>query len=193
MPKEVEIKFRVQDKAALERKLRRLGFRQITPETFECNVIYDLPGGDLRRRGELLRLRRYGDWWTLTHKARALGGGRHKVREEREVSVADGVTLAEILQALGFTPAFRYEKFRSEWSDGQGQVVVDRTPIGTYAELEGPSAWIDHRAQAIGIDGRDYITATYSQLFERWKRDNRSPARDMTFSLATASKRRTRR
>ena len=51
MPKEVEIKFPLTGKPALERKLRRLGFRRITPETYEANTLYDLPGNVLRRRG----------------------------------------------------------------------------------------------------------------------------------------------
>ena len=111
MPKEVEIKFPLTDKPALERKLRRLGFRRITPETYEANTLYDLPGNVLRRRGELLRLRRYGTSWILTTRPRLALGGRHKSRLEREVRVADGEALAGILQALRFVPVFRYEKF----------------------------------------------------------------------------------
>ena len=53
-----------------------------------------------------------------------------------------------ILRALGFAPTFRYEKFRAEWSDGKGHVVVDETPIGNFGEIEGPSRWIDRTAQA---------------------------------------------
>ena len=68
-PKEVEIKFVLDDLRAIERKLRALGFRRQTPRTHEINTLYDLPGGVLRQRGELLRLRKYGDQWTLTHKA----------------------------------------------------------------------------------------------------------------------------
>jgi len=42
-----------------------------------------------------------------------------------------------ILRALGYAPSFRYEKFRAEWTDGKGQVVVDETPIGDFCEIEG--------------------------------------------------------
>ncbi len=181
MPQEVEIKFPLTDKPALERKLRRLGFRRLTPETYEANILYDLPGNALRRRGQLLRLRHYGDSWTLTHKARAARGARHKSRMEREVRVADGAALAGILEALGFAPVFRYEKFRSEWGDEQGHVVLDRTPIGNYGEIEGPARWIDSLAGKLDIKSSCYITLSYSELFEQWKRRNRSPAKEMTF------------
>ena len=44
MPKEIEIKFRVDDVRALARRLRSAGFRQVTRRTHESNTLYDLPG-----------------------------------------------------------------------------------------------------------------------------------------------------
>ena len=85
-PKEVEIKFLVSDLKALEPKLEELGFHCETPSTHEVNTLYDLPGQKLRRKGELLRLRKYGDKWRLTHKAKGTPG-RHKSRGELETSV----------------------------------------------------------------------------------------------------------
>ena len=80
---EVEIKFRVDDVRALNRRLRKSGFRLITRRTREMNTLYDLPGQLLRQRGELLRLRKYGSDWLLTHKAKGKAG-RHKTRVENE-------------------------------------------------------------------------------------------------------------
>ena len=71
MSKEIEIKFRVADLRALARKLRAAGFRVTTRRTHEMNTLYDLPGGVLRARKELLRLRKYGSQWTLTHKSKS--------------------------------------------------------------------------------------------------------------------------
>ena len=50
--KEVEIKFRVADIAALEEKLRAAGFKLKTARTHEFNILYDLADGGLRKRGE---------------------------------------------------------------------------------------------------------------------------------------------
>ncbi len=180
-PNEVEIKFVLHDLRAIERKLRALRFRRLTPRTHEMNTLYDLPGAVLRRRGELLRLRQYGEKWKLTHKGRGRAG-RHKSRVENETSVAEGHHMQAILQALGFAPSFRYEKFRSEWSDGAGHVVLDETPIGNFGEIEGPPRWIDRTARALGIAPEQYITDSYAQLFFNWKRRSRSPAREMTFT-----------
>ena len=180
-PQEIEIKFIVPDLKALENRLRKLGFRCQTPSTHEVNTLYDLPGQKLRRKGELLRVRKYGDTWKLTHKAKGKLG-RHKSRGELETAVADGKAMDALLRALGFSPCFVYEKFRSEWSDDEGHVVLDHTPIGDIAEIEGKSRWIDRTARALGIASEDYITKSYAELFFDWKRKTKCKAANMTFS-----------
>lgn len=181
MAREVEIKFLVADAKALARRLRASGFRLATRRTHEMNVLYDLPGHPLRQRGEILRLRKYGDRWTLTHKSKGTAR-RHKARQELETAVADGASLDRILRALGFSPSFRYEKFRSEWADGQGHVVIDETPIGTVAEIEGRPRWIDRTARLLGIPQTSYITLSYGAMFDEWKSRTGSPAQEMTFA-----------
>jgi adenylate cyclase, class 2 len=184
MPKEIEIKFRIDDLPAITRALKRAGFRQITRSTQEMNSLYDLPGQKLRKRGELLRLREYGEKWVLTHKAKGKAG-RHKVRVELETHVENGQQTDAILRALRFAPTFRYEKYRAEWSDGTGHVVLDETPIGNFGEIEGPSRWIDRTARALGIASSAYVTQTYTELFLEWKRRTRSKATEMTFGAVS--------
>jgi adenylate cyclase, class 2 len=180
MPNEVEIKFRIENLASLTRALKRAGFKQITRSTHEMNSLYDLPGQKLRKRGELLRLRKYGEKWVLTHKSKGIAG-RHKVRLELETLVENGPQMDALLRALGFAPIFRYEKYRAEWSDNKGHVVLDETPIGNFGEIEGPPRWIDCTARALGIPASDYMTQTYALMFFDWKRRTRSKATEMTF------------
>jgi len=180
MPKEIEIKFRIENLTALTRALKQAGFKRLTRSTHEMNSLYDLPGQRLRKRGDLLRLRKYGETWALTHKARGKSG-RHKVRVELETRVERGEQMDAILRALGFASTFRYEKYRAEWSDGTGHVVLDETPIGNFGEIEGPSRWIDRTARALGINPAHYITQTYAELFFAWKRATGSTATEMTF------------
>ncbi len=178
--REVEIKFRVSDLRALARKLRGAGFRLVTRRTREMNTLYDLPGQVLRARKELLRLRQYGSQWTLTHKSGSQKA-RHSSRIELETSVGDGRKMELILRALGYAPSFHYEKFRAEWSDGKGQVVVDETPIGKFCEIEGSPRWIDLTAKKLGMNRADYITKNYATLFAEWKERANSGATEMTF------------
>jgi adenylate cyclase class 2 len=181
MPQEIEIKFRIEGLSALTRALKRAGFKRLTRSTHEMNSLYDLPGQKLRKRGEMLRLRKYGENWVLTHKAKSKDG-RHKMRVEMETRVENGGQMDAILRALGFEPTFRYEKYRAEWSDGTGHVVLDETPIGNFGEIEGPPRWIDRTARALGIARDDYITQTYAPMFFEWKRRTHSKATEMTFN-----------
>ena len=177
---EVEIKFEVHDVEALLRAVQAAGLHQKTPSTFESNTLYDNASGDLRRAGEVLRIRVYGDRSTLTHKSRG-NAGRHKSRAEHETGVKSAEEMQAVLAALGFHPAFRYEKYRAEWGDGEGEVVLDRTPIGDFGEIEGPPEWIDRTAERLQLSEKDYLTASYVELFHRWKERTGSPANNMTF------------
>jgi adenylate cyclase, class 2 len=184
MQREIEIKFHVENLLTLSRKLREAGFRLETPRTHEMNTLYDLPGGVLRGRKELLRLREYGSSWKLTHKSGSKVG-RHSSRIELETGVSDGKKMDAILGALGYLWSFRYEKFRAEWTDGKGQVVVDHTPIGDFCEIEGRPRWIDATAKKLGVGRADYITKNYATLFAEWKQQTKSKAEEMTFRAVT--------
>lgn len=181
---ETEIKVRLADRAEFTMRLSGLGFHLLTAETMERNVLFDKPGGELRQRGELLRIRQYGDRWILTHKApvESSANSAHKVRTETETEVEDGRPLAAIFERLGFAPMFVYEKLRTEWADNEGHVVVDVTPIGDFAELEGSSEWIDRIAASLGISPANYVKTSYGQLFHEWKRATGHPATNMTFA-----------
>lgn len=117
---------------------------------------------------------------------------RYKVRIETETEVEDGAAMAEIFTRLGYGPVFRYEKFRTEWShpvqvnEGTGLVtghlVIDETPIGNYAELEGPVDWIDAMLAQLGVDHGRCLTDSYGRLFLAWKERTGSPAENLTFA-----------
>jgi adenylate cyclase class 2 len=190
MPVETEIKFRVNDLPGLAQRLEAGGFRLQTPRSFESNVLYDTPDRQMRGRTEILRIRNYAGRWTITHKRlpdSGPGEDTHKHRIETETEVADGNVLAEVFLCLGLVASFRYEKWRTEWTDGEGHCVVDETPIGNYAELEGSAAWIDRTASRIGVAASQYITLSYGRLFDLWRAQNHADAADLTFAAVSAA------
>jgi adenylate cyclase class 2 len=95
--------------------------------------------------------------------------------------VEKGEALAQVFEVIGFTPSFRYEKYRSEWTDSNGHVVIDETPIGNFGEIEGQPEWIDATAQRLNIPVKSYLKESYAELFSAWKRKTKSKAREMTF------------
>jgi adenylate cyclase class 2 len=191
MAVETEIKFRVDDLAGLSARLTAAGFQVQTPRSFESNVLYDTAGRELRAKTEILRIRQYAGRTLLTHKRLPdVGPGEdtHKHRIETETEVADGAALAQVFSSLGLTPAFCYEKWRTEWREGEGHCVVDETPIGSFAELEGPAAWIDHAAAKLAVDPTQYITLSYGRLFDLWREEHSSTAQDLTFEAVGKSR-----
>jgi adenylate cyclase, class 2 len=181
---ETEVKIRVPDREALERKLPTLGFTRVTARTLERNILYDTPDRRLRNSRQILRIRQYGSKWVVTHKSVPSGQteeGPHKNRVETETLVEDGPVLGKVFEALGFSPVFVYEKWRTEWADQQGHCVLDETPLGVYAELEGPSHWIDVTAQELGVRESEFITLSYGRIFECWREESGYQANNFTF------------
>jgi adenylate cyclase class 2 len=189
---EVEVKFRVADPAALTQRLQSAGFHEETPRTFERNILYDTPDRRLRPQQTILRVRQYGDRWIVTYKCLPPNhdpDARHKQREEIETQVQDGEAIGHIFSRLGFQPAFTYEKWRTEFADSTGHCVLDETPIGIYAELEGPPAWIDATGHKLGIDPSQFMTLSYGRLFDQWRQETGSSAQNLTFDEIPASAR----
>ena len=211
MAREIEIKLRVEDVPAFRRALKGLGVRGVSTKArrvHEWNELFDTPGNELKRRGELLRLRtetpadgpgRPGSRAqrtivTFKHPVRgkgplgARGSARYKVREEIEAEVGDARALAEILVGMGMRVWFRYEKYRTTFRPTKSQhwagnlcIELDETPMGLFVELEGPRRAIDLAAKALGYRQRDYVTANYFVLYRDYCRQERKKLGDMLF------------
>jgi adenylate cyclase, class 2 len=195
--KETEVKLRVSDRRALLRRLSQLR-AIYQGRVHEMNTLYDTPAGALVRAGKLLRIRverpadrpayrtpnspkpsrapggslpallTYKGPSQPEHSSKARRGPRYKIREEREVHVADESVLPIIFDAIGFRPSFRYEKYRSTYRLPHlpGVVIeLDETPIGDFLELEGHRSAIDRAAALLGYRPSDYVTKSYGQLF----------------------------
>ena len=180
---ETEIKLRVEDLDHARQQLLDHGFKILHPRVFERNLIFDTPDRSLRNSRRLLRLREAGGAVTLTFKG-ASEAGKHKSREEREVHPDNFDNMQTILERLGYQITFRYDKYRTEFHrpDSHGIATIDETPAGTFMELEGPALWIDRTARELGFSRNDYITMSYSRLWERWREEHAMPPGNMVFS-----------
>jgi len=212
MAHETEIKLRVADPKKLRARLKALGARRVghgDGRVHESNVLYDTAEEDLRRRGQLLRIRtetragadsrRKNKRVLVTFKKPIEGddtwreeeGGpqrRHKVREEIEVEVSDGANQARMFEGLGMCGGFRYEKFRTTYQLPKSQkwanqllIEMDETPIGVFMELEGPAKAIDRAAKLLGYGERDYIVTNYLSLYLAECRRKREKPGHMVF------------
>ena len=197
--REIEIKLRVEDVPGLVRKLVRLGARN-EGRVLEQNTLYDTAGSDFRRTGRLLRVRietpagsravRAGKRAGLvTFKAPVPGrpSARYKEKLEWEAPLKKPKVWERWLRTLGFKPGFGYEKYRSSFWLPAVHACLDETPIGAFLELEGSPAAIDRAARRLGYAPRDYIRATYWELYAAdCARRGRTP-RNLIFSRVKIS------
>ena len=106
---------------------------------------------------------RVNDWVALASSISALIPARAPVVKERietETTVEDGEAVAAIFKVLGYTSAFVYEKWRSEWADSEGHCVLDETPIGQYAELGARRMYL----QTLDLDDLDHLELVASEV-----------------------------
>jgi adenylate cyclase class 2 len=187
---ETEIKLPVKNLRAAKRRLKDLGFVEVTPRRFESNHLFDFEDEHLRQARCLLRLRFVGRQGVLTYKGTPLSARRYKIRREIETGLEDGHALREILESLELRETFYYEKYRTTFAPrGKSRVseatvaVLDETPIGNFLELEGPERWIDETARQLGYKPEDYITRSYVTLYRRWCEQRGIKPKAMFFSV----------
>ena len=179
---EVEVKFFLDDFAAIRRRLAHVGALLAAPRVFERNVRFDTADESLLARQELLRLRQ--DTRTrLTFKGPLAEAEKSeaKVREEIELEVGDFDRMSAILQRLDLHPVQVYEKYRETYQWHDVEIVLDEMPIGRFVELEGAEADLKTAAAALGLDWSRRLLTNYLELMELCRRAFDLPFRDLTF------------
>jgi adenylate cyclase class 2 len=183
-PREIETKFRVADRRALEARLKALGAAGAPPEV-EANVLFDDAARSLRERGCALRVRTVGGHGILTFKGPAEVVAGVKSRVERESAVDDPESVVALLEALGYQPWFRYEKRRATFlfpDPSRPVVVVDETPLGLFAEIEGAESAVRALAAELGVAEADLIAESYIALWLAAREKDPSLPEDMVFA-----------
>jgi adenylate cyclase class 2 len=181
MAQEIEVKFPLRDRDGLIRKLKDAGAQQLYPETFEDNIVLDRRG-ELRTKGALLRVRKFGKYSLATYKGPMSIEDGIKSREEVQTGVESFELAIQLLDSLGFKPVFRYQKFREVWRVKNVEVVIDRTPIGEYFEIEGPIDLIRQVATDFGMNMDQAIRQSYSDLYRQYRRTRPDLGEHMVFS-----------
>jgi adenylate cyclase class 2 len=178
---EIEVKFALRDRNELIHKLSDAGGQRLYPETFEDNIVLDRRG-ELRTKGALLRVRKFGKYSIATYKGPMSIEGGIKSREEVQTGVESFELAIQIFDVLGFKPVFRYQKFREVWRVKNVEVVLDRTPIGEYFEIEGAVDTIRELAAELGMSMDQAIRATYADLYRLARRTRADLPENMVFS-----------
>jgi adenylate cyclase class 2 len=143
MPIEVEQKFRLLERSAIDARLASLNPSPPTA-TVQVDCYFAHPNRDFARTDEALRLRREGELNYITYKGPKLDQAT-KTRREIEVALPAGQPTAdetaELLQALGFSRVAEVTKHRVEskvhWQGWEvGVSLDDVVGLGNFVELE---------------------------------------------------------
>ncbi len=180
MAQEIEVKFPLRDRAELTRKLHDIGAQRLYAETFEDNIVLDRRG-ELRTKGALLRVRRFGKYSIATYKGPMSIEGGIKSREEVQTGVESFELAIQLFDSLGFKPVFRYQKYREVWRVRDVEVVIDRTPIGEYFEIEGNIDTIRAISSELAMNMDQAIRQTYADLYRQARRTRADLPEHMVF------------
>lgn len=177
---EREVKLRFADPEEARVAILAAGATPLHGRRLQEDCLLDTADGALRRRRCALRVRMEGCKSRITFKG-PVEPSIMKLREELETVVGDGEVLLRILEEVGYTVWFRYQKYREEFSREEVIVAVDETPLGTFVEIEGTEHGITAMAEALGRTAADYVVDSYRTLFIRHCQEHGLTVADMVF------------
>lgn len=178
---ELEIKYYLNDRAALQKRLQAAGAELVQPRTHEVNLRFDTPDYNLLHTRQVLRLRKDQDVH-LTYKDQGRIEGGVRLRKEIEFTVSDFEIARQFFEALGYVVILMYEKFRATYQMGEVLITLDEMPYGDFAEIEGPQPQSIQRAsQTLGLNWERRILDSYTALFELLKARRNLDFRDLSF------------
>jgi adenylate cyclase class 2 len=180
VPIEHEVKLVFVDLAAARAAVARAGGRLAVARRLLDDTLFDRSDGALRRSRTALRIRRDGSRGALTWKG-PVRPGPVKSREEIETGVDDAAALQVVIEALGFHPVFRSQKFREEYHLDAVNITVDDTPMGVFVEIEGPPDQIPSVTARLGLTTADFVLESYATLWRRWCESHGQRMGDMLF------------
>ncbi|WP_243546555.1 class IV adenylate cyclase [Pseudodesulfovibrio tunisiensis] len=184
MSLECEVKFPEVDPSELAARLVRAGAESLG-RYLERNLVFDDASRSLREASILLRLRSRQGESVLTVKRPPDNPvpSSLKVFEELETHVADFQIMRAILEALGYSVAFGYDKVRARFRFMDCVVCVDELPFGCFAEIEGSEETVWPCARVLGLERATASTETYHALNRAHReRNGLKPDENFTFS-----------
>ncbi len=178
--KELEVKFYLSDRVAMQHMLDSLGER-IAPRVHEVNLRFDTPDRTLTSTGRVLRIRQ-DSRARVTYKGEGRSDSGANLRQELEFSVSDFDTAKALFEALGYQVYTMYEKYRTTYKLDNTEADLDELPTGDFLEIEGPdSDSILRAAVKLGLNWQARVLDSYTVLFDRLKKALGLEFRDLSF------------
>lgn len=169
MPLETELKYLGANLDDVRARLQSLG-ADFQTKRFESNTVFDDADRTLKARGILVRLRDDGrKLLTLKRPPEEPVPQGVKAWDEDETELDNPGAVEVLLETLGLSPAFRYEKVREEWKFKGCHICLDVLPFGEFVEIEGPPEAIAEAANSLGLGAGEASQANYHQLNREYR------------------------
>jgi len=171
--REVELKAVVDDLALRRKRLEDAG----AALSFEGKISdrrYDLVSGELSRRDEVLRVRRYengdGSRVFLDWKGPTEIRDVYKVREEITTPLEDLESFARILERLGFQIVGEIDRFIAQYQVRGATVRFETYPrMDVLVEVEGSPETIEAAIEVLGMPRGVYSSDRLAAFVERFE------------------------
>ncbi|HEX2602999.1 MAG TPA: class IV adenylate cyclase [Gemmatimonadaceae bacterium] len=171
--REVELKAVVDDLALRRKRLEDAG----AALSFEGKISdrrYDLMSGELSRRDEVLRVRRYenreGSRVFLDWKGPTEIRDVYKVREEITTPLEDLESFARILERLGFQIVGEIDRFIAQYQVRGATVRFETYPrMDVLVEVEGTPETIEAAIEVLGMPRGVFSSDRLAAFVERFE------------------------
>jgi adenylate cyclase class 2 len=170
MKKEIEIKFKLENKENINKKLEELGGQKKKPYT---QTAYGFFSDDSVKKGIFPRIRIEAGIPILTVKVK---NNKKKTnyfeRNEYSLKISNFKTGIKILKILGFDKIRRFTKVRTQWVFRRRpiEVCVDKLYFGRFLELEASKKEIEKMIKSLGFQRRKRISKAYLAIEEEYKK-----------------------
>ncbi|MBN1793112.1 class IV adenylate cyclase [Candidatus Woesearchaeota archaeon] len=168
---EVEVKFLEINKAEIIGKLESIGAKKV----FEGRIVpsfFDYPDDSLRKKDQILRLRKRGDETELAFKQKKQYP-EAKVAEETELNVDDFETMRQILLRLGMKEVARKPKQRISYATEHAHYEIDTYEgLPPYLEVEAESFEdLKKAVERLGFSMKDSKPWSGRQLLKHYDKE----------------------
>jgi len=169
---ETEVKILDIDRREVEDKLLSMGARK-THEREVHAKYYDFPDKRIKKRGDILRLRKMGEKVELVYKVH-ISEKEAKIMKEHEVTVSDFDTVDKIFGLLGFEVWHEHRKTRTTYELNGAHFEIDEykdkhSYIPVFLEIETEDMQtLENSVKRLGYEMKDCTPWTVVDLMKHY-------------------------
>ncbi|MDD2274680.1 MAG: CYTH domain-containing protein [Candidatus Pacebacteria bacterium] len=166
MEKEIEVKFKIDEKDQIKEKLTALGVSLSEPYK---QTTYGFFSKDSREKGIFPRIRNEKEDIVLTVKVKSKEETNYFERMEYSMKISSVKEGEDILKVLGFDDIKVFEKTRQEGELLNTVITLDELYFGNFIEIEGGKEEIENVIIKLGLENKERITKAYLRVEEDYK------------------------